>query len=239
MENKIVLITGGSSDIAKPLISDILMNTNHKIIITKYNNKKTYNNDRILEVHADLSAIDGINDFLQEIESYNISYYIQLQGNALLNDNIETQIYDDMIFTLNINMISTNMILSKLLPRMKEYNYGRITLTGTASANYGGGQNGFSYGLAKHSIGYLVKHLAKYYSEFGIITNSVSPGFIKTKFHTEILKRDDEFLENRGKSVKIGYSGLPEDVSDLIFHITFKNNFICGEVIKIDGADFI
>jgi len=239
MENKIVLITGGSSDIAKPLIHDILKNTTHKIIITKYKNKETYNNSRIIEINANLSIVDGINHFLQIIEQYNISYYIQLQGTALVNDSIETQIYEDLIFTLNVNTLSTSMIIAKILPSMKKLSYGRITLIGTASANYGGGENSFSYGLAKHSIGYLVKHLAKFYSEFGIITNSISPGFIKTKFHTDTLKRDNGFLINRGKSVKVGYCGLPNDVSNLIFNITFKNNFICGESIKIDGADFI
>lgn len=239
MKNKTVLITGGSSDIAKPLILDILNNTDYELIITKYNSTEKYENPRILEIHADLSTLNGINDFLHTIEPYDISYYIQLHGNALLNDNIETQTYEDIMFTLNINILSINMILAQLLPKMKAFNYGRITLTGTASSEHGGGRNSYYYGLAKHSINYLVKHLAKYYSEFGIITNSVSPGFIKTKFHTEILKRDNNFLSNRAESVKIGYCGLPKDVSDVIFNITFKNNFMCGETIKIDGADFI
>ncbi len=234
-----ILITGGSSDIAQPLILSILNNTDYKIIIAKYSNKDSYYSDRVIEIFSDLSFESGINDFLKTIEQYNISHYIQLHGNALLDDSIEIQEYKDLMFTLNVNILSTSMILSHLLPKMKVSNYGRIVLTGTASANHGGGKNSFSYGLAKHSVTYLVKHLAKYYSEFGIITNSISPGFIKTKFHTNILKRDNFFLKDREKLVRVGYSGLPQDVSDLIFNLTFKNNFICGETIKIDGADFI
>lgn len=239
MENKMVLITGGSSDIAKPLIDKILNNTSCKMIITSYNNEKNYKEDRILEIKVDFSTQSGINQFLKQIESYNISHYIQLQGNAFTSDTLETQNYDELISTLNINTLSTSMILSQLLPKMKVSRFGRIVLTSTASAEFGGGKNSFAYGLSKYGIGYLVKHLAKYYSEFGIITNAVSPGFIKTKFHTDILKRDEAFLNDRGKTVKIGYCGLPKDVSNLIFNLTFENNFICGEIIKIDGADFI
>ena len=239
MDNRVVLITGGSSDIAKPLISKILDETTHKIVIVKHNSKESYLDDRMVEINADFSTQSGIEDFLETIDCYDIYYYIQLHGNALLNDNIESQEYSEMIYLLNTNILSTNMILSKLLPKMKDFNYGRVTLTGTASANYGGGKNSFSYGFSKHSVNYLVKHLAKYYSEFGIITNAIFPGFIKTKFHTDTLKRDKSFLEERGKTVRVGYSGLPEDVSGIIFNITFKNNFICGEIIKVDGADFI
>jgi len=239
MDNRIVLITGGSSDIAKPLIFKILNKTNFKIIAVKYSSKESYSDNRIIEINADFSTENGIKDFLKTIESYNIYYYIQLHGNALLDDTIEAQTYAEISYLLNINILSTNMILAKLLPKMKTFRYGRITLTGTASANYGGGKNSFSYGLSKHSVNYLVKHLAKYYSEFGILTNAIFPGFIKTKFHTDILKRDKNFLEERGKTVRVGYSGLAKDVSDIIFNITFKNNFICGEIIKIDGADFI
>lgn len=234
-----VLITGGSSDIAQPLITKILEETVLKLIITKHNSKHNNSNPRIIEITADLSSEEGINCVLNIIEMYNITHYIQLQGNALINDTIETTNFDDMLHTLNVNTLSSTMILSKLLPKMKLSGYGRIVLTSTASANHGGGRNSFSYGMSKHAISYIVKHLAKYYSKFGILTNAISPGFIKTKFHTDTLQRDVSFLEKRGKTVKVGYAGMPEDISELIFNTTFKNNFMSGEIIKVDGADFI
>ncbi len=237
--NKKILITGGSSDIARPLIERILAKTEIEIIIATFKNKKLYNNDRIIEINADLSEKNSITEFIKEIGKYKISYYIQLQGNVSKNDTIKSLNYEDMISLLNVNTLSTTMILSELLHNMKNDNFGRIVLTSTASAKFGGGQNSFMYGLAKHSADYIVKHLAKYYSEYGIISNCVAPGFIKTKFHTRVLKRDSSFIKEREKSIKVGYSGTPEDVANLIYSLTFENSFICGELIKIDGADFI
>lgn len=239
MNNQFVLITGGSSDIAKPLILSILEETEFTIIITKYKSRYNYNNSRVIEISSDLSSKIEITDFINSIKKYDIAYYIQLQGNALLDDNIETVSLDSMMFTLNVNTLSTTMILSDVLPKMKSKGFGRITLISTASANHGGGKNSFTYGMSKHAVNYMVKHIAKYYTEFGILTNAIAPGFIKTKFHTDTLKRDDVFLESRGKTVKVGYAGLPEDIAKLIYNTTFKNNFMSGEVIKIDGADFI
>jgi 3-oxoacyl-[acyl-carrier protein] reductase len=238
-KNKKVLITGGSSDIATPLIKKILNKTNYEIILSTFKNKSLYNDDRIIEINADFSDKNSILEFITRIREDDISYYVQLQGNVSENDTLKSLNYEDIIVLLNINMLSTNMILSELLQNMKKNNFGRIVLTSTASANFGGGQNSFMYGLAKHSASYTVKHLAKYYSEFGIIANAIAPGFIKTKFHTQVLKRDNSFLEEREKSIKVGYAGTPKDIANLIYNLTFENSFICGELIKIDGADFI
>ena len=107
----------------------------------------------------------------------------------------------------------------------------------TASSEHGGGESNFGYGLAKHTVGYTIKYLAKYYTSFNILSNCVSPGLIETKFHKRI-KRTVKQLENRASMVPLGRQGTPSEVADLIYHITFKNSFISGENFKIDGADF-
>ena len=109
----------------------------------------------------------------------------------------------------------------------------------TASASYGGGEKSFAYGLSKHGIYFLTKYLAKHYSKHNIITNCVSPGFIGTKFHLAEGGRDKDFLDRRAESVRLGRAGDAEDVAKLIFNLCFENEFIVGENIKIDGADFI
>ena len=107
----------------------------------------------------------------------------------------------------------------------------------TASSEHGGGESNFGYGLAKHSVGYTIKYLAKYYTSFNILSNCVSPGLIETKFHKRI-KRTVKQIQKRAAMVRLGRSGAPQAVADLIYHITFKNSFISGENFKIDGADF-
>ena len=109
----------------------------------------------------------------------------------------------------------------------------------TASSEHGGGKSNFGYGLAKHTVGYTIKHLAKYYTSYNILSNCVSPGLIETKFHTKRMKRTLKQLENRASMIPLGRPGTPSEVADLIYHLTFRNSFISGGNFKIDGADFL
>ena len=109
----------------------------------------------------------------------------------------------------------------------------------TASSEHGGVESNFGYGLAKHSVSFTIKYLAKYFTSYNILANCISPGFIETKFHTKRMKRTSKQLENRASIVPLGKSGTPSDVADLIYHLTFRNSFISGGNFKIDGADFL
>jgi len=237
--DKLVLITGGSSDIAMPLIASILEKTSYRMVVTRHTQPLPIQHERITELYAELSTEEGIHRFLDDLKDYPVDFYIQLQGNATPSDTLEDQTLSSLQASLNINSLSTVLIISQIIEHMKQNLFGRITLMGTASANFGGGAESFAYGFSKHSVTYIVKHLAKYFSKYNIISNSVAPGFIQTSFHEVRLLRDKKFLEERAKSVRLKRAGTAEDIAKTIFYLTFENDFICGETVKIDGADFI
>ena len=232
--NKTVLITGASSDIAQPLIELILNNTNFNLITTSYKNS-VFQNSRIQNIKVDFSKAGNLNKLFQEIQDKHIAYYIQLHG-FINQSNLQDFCINDFNNNLEINLIATTKIISQILKNMIDYNFGRICLISTASAQHGGGEHSFAYGLSKNGLNYLVKHLAKYYSKYNIISNAVAPGFIQTKFHKNLKNKD---LKQRAKSIKVGYAGTSQDVSDIIFQLMFKNNFINGEIITTDGGDFL
>lgn len=235
-----ILITGASSDIAQELIDKILSSHINSSFILTYNTtnllKSNIKNTESFKV--DWTNKSEVDKFTCYISEQNITHFVQLQGGLTDGGNIED--LDDNLFfdTFNLNIFSSIKIIKAILPNMIKNNYGRIVLMSTASANYGGGFNGFSYGLSKHSVMYLTKYLAKYYARYNIITNSVSPGFINTKLHKQ-SNRDEDFMTKRAKSIRIGRVGCAKDVSDVIFGLLLENQFVVGENIKIDGADFI
>ncbi|EMY69616.1 oxidoreductase, short chain dehydrogenase/reductase family protein [Leptospira vanthielii serovar Holland str. Waz Holland = ATCC 700522] len=197
------------------------------------------NNEKI-KVHSfDFSSNTKVNLVKEAIAGESITHFIQFHGYAYSEDNIQKISSKDFNDTLEINLTSVISILKAILPNMESQSYGRIVLMSTASAVHGGGKNSFSYGLAKHGVLYLVKHLSKYYTNKNILTNSVSPGFIRSKFHTQVLKKTEAEMEERAKSVRLGRIGNPEDVARVIYNLAFENDFVTGENIKIDGGDFI
>ncbi|TGM80958.1 SDR family NAD(P)-dependent oxidoreductase [Leptospira bouyouniensis] len=239
MDSFNVLITGANSDLAQQFISRILKDPKLKKLhlVTHTGYKVT---DERVSVHlldfVSHVVLDQINDL---IANETFTHYIQFHGFAYPEDSIQTISSKTFYDTMEINLVSVISILKAILPNMELQGYGRIVLMSTASASHGGGKNSFSYGLAKHGILYLVKYLSKYYTNKNILTNSVSPGFIRSKFHTQVLNKTESQMEERAKSIKLGRIGTPEDVLRVIYNLAFENDFVTGENIKIDGGDFI
>jgi len=238
MDEGLILITGGNSDIARCLVKAIRQELKWPIMVTNNSQNISYKEKNIEEVTLDCNNRQEVEAFSHTVKGLGISHYIQLQGNSWSSDYLDTQSFESLDYHLNVNCLSTIMILRFLLPTMKLSKFGRICLMNTASSEHGGGESNFGYGLAKHTVGYTIKYLAKYYTSFNILSNCVSPGLIETKFHKRI-KRTVKQIENRATTVPLGRPGTPQEVADLIYHITFKNSSISGENFKIDGADFI
>ena len=237
MDEGLILITGGNSDIARCLVKAIRKELKWPIMVTNNSQNFSYSEKNIEEVTVDCNNRQEVEAFSHTVKGLGISHYIQLQGNSWSSDFLDTQSFESLDYHLNINCLSTIIILRFLLPTMKQRKFGRICLMNTASSEHGGGESNFGYGLAKHSVGYTIKYLAKYYTSFNILSNCVSPGLIETKFHKRI-KRTVKQIQKRATMVRLGRPGTPQAVADLIYHITFKNSFISGENFKIDGADF-
>ncbi|TGL45817.1 SDR family oxidoreductase [Leptospira perdikensis] len=239
MDSYHVLISGANSDLAQAFIEKVLKIPNLKSLHLLTHTDYRSSNEKV-KVHSvnflNHSSLSEINDV---IAGEGITHFIQFHGFAYSEDSIQKITDKDFSETLEINLTSVAFVLKAILPNMESQGYGRIVLMSTASAGYGGGKNSFSYGLAKHGILYLVKHLAKYYTHKNILTNSVSPGFIRSKFHTQVLKKTEVEMEERAKSVRLGRIGTPEDVARVIYNLAFENDFVTGENIKIDGGDFI
>ena len=77
---------------------------------------------------------------------------------------------------------------------MIDSRFGRITLMNTSSSSHG---KVTWIHMSKHSVDYIVKHLAKYYTEHNILSNCVSPGFVNTRFHTHYMNKSQSDLDSR------------------------------------------
>ena len=239
MDNSVVLVTGGNGDIGHGVVKKILDRTNNSILITvtpknkgKFLSKRkpVYRSmwerrfmiycdrsENILEWDSDASDISSVEKAMSKMRLYQITHFIQVHGSSNINDRLDLQNYQSLIYHNNINIFSTIIIIQLLLQGMKEREFGRICLMGTASSDHGGGFESFGYGMAKHSMDYLIKHLAKYYTSFNILSNCISPGFIDTKFHSSVMKRSPNQIQERAKMVKLNRAGSSEEVADLAF----------------------
>lgn len=241
MLDKYVLVTGATSEIGRSFLQLVLECTQLPIIIAG-------------SYPIGLSALDTrcykhipMNANLQEsvvnasaiLEHLDIGYFAQFHGASIPSDTLLDQTFDSLLYHYNVNTFSTVILLAKILPSMIDNGFGRITLMNTASSSHGGGSTSFGYGISKHSVDFVVKHLAKYYTSHNILSNCVSPGFVDTRFHSYYMNRSPENLKSREKLVPIGRACTSAEVSHLFYNLLFENTYISGQNIKIDGADFV
>ena len=246
--NEKIFILGASSDFGISLLKTILKEKNCMIGLHCLSGKR-----RLETLLSKIKSKNKIKIFQSKIDSQKhchtliksffswaggIDKFIQLNGNVS-KVKIWTKLNQkDFEKDIAINLSSVFYISQKIFEKMKKKG-GKIILTSTSSALHGGGETSLAYGISKSGIISLTKALARFGSKNNIIVNAIAPGFIKTRFHTKVMKRNKNQLKERLKFVKLNRAGNTEDITNLIMYLLFKNNYTTGEVISIDGGDWI
>ena len=244
---KNILILGASSDIGLSLLKKLIKDKNNKIGVhcntglkrLKYFEKN--NRDTIKIFKQSLKRkIDCNNLFKKYISwSKNIDVLIQLNGKISSNKNWQFVDEADWNEDLAINL-SAQFFISQIVFKKMKKNGGKIIFTSTSSADKGGSKNSVGYGIAKSGLIALTKILAKEGGKFKIKVNCLAPGFILTRLHTKKLKKDKAGINKRKKLNVLNEVGDPDEVASVIeCLISDKIKFITGEVIRIDGGDWL
>ena len=93
-----------------------------------------------------------------------------------------------------------------------------------------GGSCEVHYSATKAGIIGMTKALAKELGPSNIRVNAIAPGLIMTDMNKELSKEEIKDVEAEIPLMKIG---MPEDIADCVYML-IKNEYITGEVIKID-----
>jgi 3-oxoacyl-[acyl-carrier protein] reductase len=139
------------------------------------------------------------------------------------------------------NVISVNLkgyfnYARAAAPVFKEQKHGKIV--NITSINGLRGKFGQSnYSASKGGIIALTKTLARELGRSNVNANAVAPGMIGTDM---MLNLPEEWKQKAVDETVLGRIGTPEDVGNLVaFLCSDKANHITGEVIKIDGGQYI
>jgi 3-oxoacyl-[acyl-carrier protein] reductase len=94
-----------------------------------------------------------------------------------------------------------------------------------------------NYSAAKAGVIGLTKALAKELARFHVTVNAVAPGLIDTP---AVAAMPAEAREESKREILLGRIGTVEDVAELVsFLCGDRARFITGEVIRVDGGQYI
>ena len=96
-----------------------------------------------------------------------------------------------------------------------------------------------NYAASKAGIVGFTKALAKELGAFGVNVNAVAPGLIETAMLSESPAREN-IIEMALAEIALKRIGRPEDLANVVaFLASEKARHITGEVIKVDGGQYI
>jgi 3-oxoacyl-[acyl-carrier protein] reductase len=204
-----ILVTGGSRGIGKS-IADFFT----------------------LKGHTVWAPSREILDLSKPIKKFNNPTFDIIINNAGINPlNLIEDISDDEV--LRINYLSPLEIIQQCLPYMVKQNYGRIINIGSIWIDTAKPKRA-SYSASKSALHSLTKSLTAEYAPKGILTNTISPGFIGTDLTYQNNTKEEITLLS--KQIPIGRLGLPEEIAQLVYTLSIENSYITGQNIIIDGG---
>ena len=235
-----ILITGGTGEIGNAVKQKFLEEESFFGIHSFQ--KKEQKSENTLPLLADFSKKDAAKSLLDQWRPHSnrIDTLIHLAGGVSNPEHWTRLSEEDWDYDLRLNLSSAWSLVKEALPFLEKSNSPRIVLVSTASVKKGGGPTSLAYGTAKAGIECITKQFARDLASKKILVNCVAPGYIDTKFHTEQMKRDKQALEKRKEFVPLKRAGTPKEVAEWIYSLgSEKNTFITGEILRIDGGDFI
>lgn len=141
--------------------------------------------------------------------------------------------------TIAINLKGCFNWCRHVAPHMLDAGRGRIVNISSVSATTGGAKSAvskFAYCAAKAGILGMTRALAKELAPH-VAVSAICPGSIETRLTKDLISARREEIVG---TIPLGRIGTPEDVAVVVaFLATVEPNFISGEIIDVDGGQWI
>jgi len=242
LNNKIALVTGGSSGVGK-MIALALARAGAFVWIASIddNADETIKEIEELGSQAAFFRVDVTNSTkLEEMLShiYGVSKKIDILINAAgINVRLpaEEMTLSAWQKTIDINLTAPYQLSQLVIKKMKENGWGRI-MNIASLQSIRAFDNSIPYGASKGGVMQLTRALAQAYSKSGILVNAIAPGFFHTKL-TESLFQDPEKLKVLAGKTMMNRNGEEDDLFGIsVFLCSDANSYITGQTVFLDGG---
>ena len=241
-ENKIALVTGGTSGIGREIAKQLLIN-GAKVIINYSNNEENYQNTKkefeeykgkVLFVKADVSNEEEVTKMFEQIEK--LDYLI---NNAGINIDSYIESFDIKEFkkVLDVNLIGKVICTKHAIPLLKNSKTPSIvniaSRLGTKPC-----MEASAYCAAEAGIINFSGASALELSKYGIRVNTVSPSLTITPL--ALYGWTKEEIEEQKENNPLKRLGETIDIANtVLFLLSDKASYINGENINVNGGSLL
>lgn len=192
-DNRVLLVTGASSEMGRALIRRIY--GNYSRIYAHYNSSaesleelREETGDRLFPVRADFADVSSVEDLVENIRREGIlpDHIVHMVSPKLRLQKFKKTSPADFEEGIDISLLSIVRILEAFLPDMAKRKYGKVVFM--LSADTIGTPPSFQapYVTQKYALLGLMNSLSAEYASYGVTVNGVSPDMTETRFLSEI-----------------------------------------------------
>ena len=254
VEGKVAIVTGGSRGIGEMIAAGYLANGAKVYISSRKADACVSTAEKLVNefggecipIPADLSNLDGINNFVQEF-SENESNLDILVNNAGVAWGAPLEEFPELGWdkVMNTNVKGVFFLTQQLLQHLQQNttseNPAHVINVGSVDGIKTPVFDNFSYGPSKAAVHHLTRVLAAHLIKRNIIVNGIAPG----PFPTFMLSAgvggggdtENTDWDAVGKSNPRGRVGMAEDIAGLAIFLSSRAcGFTVGDVITCDGG---
>jgi 3-oxoacyl-[acyl-carrier protein] reductase len=213
------LVLGGTGDIGAEIARKLELD---------YGDKVTAVGTADLNL-ADAASVDRF------LEKHGVDFDVLVHAAGINNPGVfESLEMTSIERTIQANLHGFLKISQKLIPSWKVKSQGHIVIL---SSLYGffSRKGRMSYAISKHALMGAMKTMAIEFAEFGVMVNSVSPGYIDTKMTAR--NNSHETIMRLISGIPSGRLGSPNDVARAVsFLASPQNSYINGIDLVVDGG---
>ncbi len=242
LNNKVVLVTGGSKGIGKSIVSRFLKEKS--IVYSVSRHAPEIREDNVNYMFGDVSNSEDAKNIIKKIVDENGKIDILINNAGIEEyaslENTELNMWER---TININLNGAYLMSKYALKYMVENNYGNIINMSSVQSNIIT-KNAAAYVTSKHAIIGLTKSIALDYAPI-IRCNAVCPATIDTPLvrRAAVLEvgNDENKINNKikewGDNHPMKRVGKPEEVANAVaFLASEESSFITGISLFVDGG---
>ena len=235
---KKVLITGANGGIGLALVKLLLAENKYQILAHYHRNcseLEAFKNLNIEIIQGSFSTKEGIENFTKQLQKYSIDILINNAGSYTFRTSFEAMTFESISSLLNTNTITPALLVKSVLPSMKINKWGRIINISSIGVKHGGGAGTADYTFSKSALEMMTKTLAKEYSKYNILINTVRVGVTDTKIHDLNPNKD---LNKRASMIPIKRIADPNEIAKTILFLCSEfSSYISGSTITVAGGE--
>ena len=242
LENKTIVVTGGSRGIGKSIVLKLAEN-GANVIFTYLSSSEKANmvieeaqkyGVSIEAFKSDASNYEDCQQLIDNILSKHVSIDVLVNNAGVTKDNLLLRMSEqDFNSVLSVNMNSVfNMTKAVQKSMLKSRNGCIINLSSVVGLKGNAGQA--NYAASKSAIIGFSKSVALELGSRNIRCNVIAPGYIETEM---TQKLDNKTADLWKQSIPLKRAGVGDDVANLIVFLSSEMaSYITGQVISVCGG---